>query len=709
MLKAGHIIGNRYEIVELLGSGGMAYVYKAKCHKLNRFVAIKILKSEFSNDPVFLQKFQVEAQAAASLSHPNIVNIYDVGEDGDLFYIVMEYVDGITLKEYIKQEGRLSYQEAVEIAIYIAQGIQAAHAQHIFHRDIKPQNILVGRNGDVKVTDFGIAKAASSSTITITEATVGSVHYISPEQARGGYSDERSDFYSLGVTLYEMVSGKVPFDGDNNVAVALAHIQKEPVPLSDLCPDIPRSLEKIIIKMMQKRSERRYQTTQEILLDLKRVFANPDGNYVSILPSYSDSPTIMLSEKEREKIKAGVRATEDVQKKESKIAPRTYEVPEKEDTLEQEEYDYEEDDEQEKVNPKLEKIVFSLGIVAAVLVAIFLIFLIGKGLNLFTFGGSDSSKTTATTTVEIESTEDTEDTESETEEVEEVTMISVVGKRFVDAQRELEALGLSFAQPTYTPSDDYEEGYIIEQDIAPNEMVQKGTQIHVTISQGSNKVSVPNFIGETKESANILAKNSNLSISFQSKYSDDVEEGEIFKQSIEAGEKVKPNTTIVVTVSLGKEQVKITVQDFTDMSKNDAQDLAKQFGLVLKPIEQYSDYPEGLIYAQDIKSGTQVEEGTVVTVYISKGKEPVQIFHGSVTLTQAYNPFVEGEEGNERGTVKLVVDQNGEEQIIFSGMLSYADFPKTIEFKSHSDEQAYVYMLVNGEQVEGAEWYVNME
>lgn len=702
MLKAGHIIGNRYEIVELLGSGGMAYVYKAKCHKLNRFVAIKILKSEFSNDPVFLQKFQVEAQAAASLSHPNIVNIYDVGEDGDLFYIVMEYVDGITLKEYIQQEGHLSYQESVEIAIYIALGIQAAHTQHIFHRDIKPQNILVGRNGDVKVTDFGIARAASSSTITITEATVGSVHYISPEQARGGYSDERSDFYSLGVTLYEMVSGKVPFDGENNVAVALAHIQKEPVPLSDLCPDIPRSLEKIIIKMMQKRSERRYQTTQEIILDLKRVFANPDGNYVSILPNYSDSPTIMLSEKEREKIKAGVRIKEEANRSQPSSYQKSLEEEEYEGEMEEEIEDY---DEREKVNPKLEKIVFSLGIVAAVLVAIFLIFLIGKGLNLFTFGGSDSSNTTSTTMIETESTEDTE----EEEEIEEVEMISVVGKSFAEAQRELEELGLSFAQPHYTPSDDYEEGYIIEQDIAPNEMVKKGTQIHVTISQGSDKVSVPSFIGETKDSASVLAKNSNLSISFQSKYDNEVEEGEVFKQSIEAGEKVKPNTTIVVTISLGKEQVKITVQDFTDMSKNDAQDLAKQFGLVLKPIEQYSDYPEGLIYAQDIKSGTQVEEGTVVTVYISKGKEPVQIFHGSVTLTQDYNPFVEGEEGNERGTVKLVVDQNGEEQIIFSGILSYADFPKTIEFKSHSDEQAYVYMIVNGEQVAGAEWYVNME
>lgn len=702
MLKAGSIIGNRYEIVELLGAGGMAYVYKAKCHKLNRYVAIKILKPEFSKDSVFLQKFQVEAQAAASLSHPNIVNIYDVGEDGDIFYIVMEYIDGITLKEYIKQEGHLSYQEAVEIAIYIALGIQAAHAQHIIHRDIKPQNILVGRNGDVKVTDFGIAKAASANTITITEATVGSVHYISPEQARGGYSDERSDFYSLGVTLYEMVSGRVPFDGENNVAVALAHIQKEAVPLSDLCSDIPRSLDKIIIKMMQKRSERRYQTIQEVLLDLKRVFVSPDGNYVSILPTYSDSPTIMLSEKEREKIKAGVRTREDTGEIRQSIIPNSdYQA------ISEEEFEDELEDEQEKVDPKLEKIVFSLGIVAAVLVAIFLIFLIGKGLNLFSFGKSSSSKVTSTLQ-ETEETEITEDSE-EVEEIEQVSMIYLVGKSYSQAQKELEEIGLSLAQPRYVSSDEYEEGYIIDQDIAQNEMVDKGTQIHVTISQGSNKVSVPNFIGETKDSATSLANNSNVTLSYQSKYSDDAEIGEIFKQSIDAGEKVEKGTTIVVTISLGKEEVKVTVQDFKDMSKNDAQELAKQFGLVLKPIEQYSDYPAGLVYEQDIKAGTQVEQGTVITIYISKGKEPVQIFHGTVTLTQDYNPFVEGEEGNESGTVKLVADQDGEEQIIFSGILKYSDFPKTIQFKSHSDEQAYVYMIVNGEQVPGAEWYVDME
>ncbi len=739
MLKPGDIIGERYEILELLGSGGMAYVYKAKCHKLNRFVAIKILKPEFRTDAVFLQKFQVEAQAAAALSHPNIVNVYDVGEEGDLFYIVMEFVDGITLKQYIIQKGRLYPKEAVEIALYIASGIQAAHGRHTIHRDIKPQNILVGRNGDVKVTDFGIARAASANTITSTDSAIGSVHYISPEQARGGYSDERSDIYSLGVTMYEMVTGRVPFDGENNVSVALAHIQKEAVPVCDYYEDIPVSLEKIIIKAMQKKPERRYQTIQELILDLKRVFLEPEGDYVRIAPILNDSPTIMMSEEERSKIKAGVKNEDQIevfpvnpdnpyekeqevphkrkaknQYEERPLPMRNQDTDEEEDYEEEYEEEYEErelDDPEEKegMDPKLERLVFILGIAAAVLVALFVIFMIGKGLNLFgTSKGQGSHGVTTTTTEAITTETTTEDTETTTEE-ETVAMINLVGKKFDDAQRELEQIGLSFAQPTYVSSDTYEAGYIIEQDIKSGEMVTKGTQVHVTISQGSENVTVPDFRGETKESAQSLASDYNVRVSFKSEYNDDVEAGEVFEQSISEGTKVKPGTTITLTISLGKEEVKIKVQDFKDMSKADAQELARQFGLVLKPVEQYSDYTEGLIYDQDIKAGTEVEEGTVITVYISKGKEPVVEYEGSVTLTQGANPFVEGEEGNEKGNVKVIADQDGEEQIIFSGVLSYADFPKTITFKSHSNAQAHIYMLVNGEQVVGAEWVVNME
>lgn len=302
MLKPGMFINDRYEIIEKVGSGGMADVYKARCHRLNRFVAIKVLKAEYSNDSTFVSKFRAEAQSAAGLSHPNIVNVYDVGDDDGLYYIVMELVEGITLKTFIERKGKLEVKEAVGIAIQIASGLEAAHDNHIIHRDIKPQNIIISREGKVKVTDFGIAKAATSNTIS--SNAMGSVHYISPEQARGGYSDEKSDIYSLGVTLYEMLSGKVPFEGDNTVAIALLQIQGEAVPLRELNPDIPISLERIVQKSMEKKPERRYLSAAEMIADLKRSIINPNGDFVKMAsPVVDDSPTINISEEEMNEIK----------------------------------------------------------------------------------------------------------------------------------------------------------------------------------------------------------------------------------------------------------------------------------------------------------------------------------------------------------------------------------------------------------------------
>ena len=265
MLKTGMIIAERYEILAKIGTGGMADVYKAKDHKLNRFVAVKVLKPEFREDTTFIRKFKSEAQAAAGLTHPNIVNIYDVGDDEGVYYIVMELIEGITLKEYISKKGRLSVKEATSIAIQVSMGLEAAHSHNIVHRDVKPQNIIISTDGKVKVTDFGIARAASSNTIS--SNVMGSVHYSSPEQVRGGYSDEKSDIYSLGITIYEMVTGRVPFDGDTTVAIAIKHLQEEMVPPSSYAPDLPHSLEQIIYKCTQKSVDRRYAKMEDVIAD----------------------------------------------------------------------------------------------------------------------------------------------------------------------------------------------------------------------------------------------------------------------------------------------------------------------------------------------------------------------------------------------------------------------------------------------------------
>ena len=292
MLKPGTILDERYEIIDVVGTGGMSTVYRAKDHRLKRYVAVKVLKTEYSNDANFVSKFRVEAQASAGLTHPNIVSVYDVCEDNGRYFIVMELVEGITLKEYINLNGRLTMDQALDFSMQIASGLEAAHEHHVIHRDIKPQNIIVSKNGNLKVTDFGIAKAATSNTMST--AGMGSVHYISPEQARGGYSDERSDIYSMGITMYEMVTGRVPFEGDTNVAIALMHIQNEIIPPRELYPDIYSSFEKIIMKATQKKPERRYLTAAALIADLKRVKANPNIDII-VAPAATPNGPVLLT------------------------------------------------------------------------------------------------------------------------------------------------------------------------------------------------------------------------------------------------------------------------------------------------------------------------------------------------------------------------------------------------------------------------------
>ena len=291
----GRLLANRYEILEKIGSGGMATVYKAKCHVLNRYVAIKILRDEFTTDEEFVKRFEVEAQSAASITHPNIVSVYDVGVDGNLHYIVMELVKGKTLKDIIVEEkGPLPWKWSVNIAIQIASALETAHKNHIIHRDIKPHNIIITEDGVAKVTDFGIAKAVSNSTITAFGTTIGSVHYFSPEHARGGFTDEKSDIYSLGVVMYEMLTGRVPFDADTPVSVALKHMQEEPIAAIVANPNIPIAVNDIIMKSLKKDPNLRYQNATAMLIDLKRALKEPQGNFVDN-NEYVDAPTQRIS------------------------------------------------------------------------------------------------------------------------------------------------------------------------------------------------------------------------------------------------------------------------------------------------------------------------------------------------------------------------------------------------------------------------------
>ena len=338
MIKIGTMIGDRYEVLERIGMGGMSDVYKAKDHKLNRHVAVKVLKQEFSENTNFVSKFRVEAQAAASLMHPNIVNVYDVGEDNGVYYIVMELVDGITLKKYIEKKARLSVREALSIAIQACMGIEAAHNNHIIHRDIKPQNIIISKDGKVKVTDFGIAKAATSNTIT--SNVMGSVHYTSPEQARGGYSDEKSDIYSMGITLFEMLTGRVPFNGETTVAIAIKHIQEEMPSPREYVPEIPVCVEQIVLKCTQKSPDRRYHSMAALIADLKKALMSPDEDFVQIENPDEAMATRTVTSRERKEINesrnkeategARLKKNETPQKPKKKKQP-AYEEPEEDE------------------------------------------------------------------------------------------------------------------------------------------------------------------------------------------------------------------------------------------------------------------------------------------------------------------------------------------------------------------------------------------
>ncbi len=599
MLELGTMLSGRYEVLKRVGSGGMADVYMAKDHKLNRNVAVKVLKSEYVEDEKFLKKFETEAQAVARLSHPNIVNIYDVGMEDGINYIVMELAEGITLKEYIRKKGYLSPKETVEISTQIASAISHAHKNHIIHRDIKPQNILVSDTGIIKVTDFGIAKATSSNTVTSTATAMGSVHYISPEQAKGRFCDEKSDIYSLGITMYEMVTGHVPFDHENGVTIALMHLQNEITPPSQIRDGIPDSLEKIILKCTMKKPEERYQTADDLIADLRLVFEDTSGGYVGVVPAIDDSPTIMIDQNE-------LTQRINTPKKDQKIQQ---EEPLKDE--EQNAYLDEDDEEESGMNSKIEKLVIVLAAVVGAIILISIIVFVVKSSGVFKSGKS-------TTTTSIGTTAESNDTESK-----KYTVDNYIGMSLSAAREKIDGKFKIKVEEEY--SADYAKGLVIRQDPESDTELEEGKTLTLVVSKGTrteDKVSVPEVVGKMESSAKSELEAAGLKVSVKTKYSTDVAKGKVIFQSPGSGNQVTKNSTVVITVSQGeKPETMVRVPNLRYSTESEARSELKNSNLVLGSVlTEYSDSVEkGLVIRQTVSSGSKVKEGTAVGIYVSLG------------------------------------------------------------------------------------------
>ena len=607
MIKIGMMIGDRYEILEKIGTGGMSDVYKAKCHKLNRYVAIKVLKQEFSENANFVSKFRIEAQAAAGLMHPNIVNVYDVGEENGIYYIVMELVEGITLKKYIEKKARLSYKEAVSIAIQVSMGIEAAHNNHIIHRDIKPQNIIISKDGKVKVTDFGIAKAATSNTIT--SNVMGSVHYTSPEQARGGYSDEKSDIYSLGITMFEMLTGRVPFNGETTVAIAIKHIQEEMPSPKEFVPEIPSSVASIVLKCCQKSPDRRYQNMAELIVDLKQSLINPEEDFVVNTDPDMEGGTRMISDEDMAQIKRkvpyqGAREYEEPDHDETmRLRSDTEAMYENEENAEDEDnYDY---------DPKMERVTTVLAIVAGVVICIILIVLAVKIFGNKREGDNGGSASPIITTEE-----------SESREVEKVSMPNVTGMNVEDAKSTLTSLGI-LTDVNYEESDSVAEGVVINTDVSVGALIDKGSKVTLTASAGTQGVEVPSVVDLTFDEANTQLVSKGFLVNKTESYSDTVEAGRVISQTPSEGNKAPKGSVITVTVSLGKEDTKIRVPNLIGLSEQDGTVEAIEAGLTVGSVTYiYSDeVGEGLICYQSYSHGSYVDQGTSIDIKVSQGAQ----------------------------------------------------------------------------------------
>ena len=646
MLNPGTYLQERYEILEKIGSGGMSVVYKAKCHTLNRLVAIKVLKEEFASDENFVSKFKMEAQAAARLSHPNIVNVYDVVDEENLHYIVMELIEGITLKSYIEKKELLDSKEAIGIAIQVAQGIAAAHEQHIIHRDIKPQNMIISKDGKVKVADFGIARAVSSQTVN-SSAAVGSVHYISPEQARGGYCDERSDIYSFGITLYEMVTGRVPFEGDNTVAVALAHLEDPVVPPGDYNPQVYPGLEDIILKCTKKKPDRRYGSMEEVIHDLRRVLMDPEcdiyqneeieegGDPYQTRPISKDELSQIRDHHRRKSRETGA----DEAEKGTEGLETSDEENGSPDSLSKEDAEEFGDGtgdhrsrhhssrkrefhkkipsrkRDEDVSTQFERMIAAIGIIAAILVVIVVVFVFSRLTGLFWPGSGQDSQENQTEAV------------TQSASMEEIQVIPDEGGTIMPnvldlprdmAESKLKEYDIVMKVTGEEYSENYSKGYVMRQDVDEGTAVEKWSIVGVTISKGSERVDVKalNLSGMDKKQAEEILKDKDLIPSAKEEANDTVPKGKVIRVGTE---EAKAGDTVELFVSSGPKTVQGQVPKLTDGDAAVADALLKAAGLVSGTVTYEYDpsKPHGQVLSQSELPGIMLEPQSAVDYVVN--------------------------------------------------------------------------------------------
>lgn len=559
----GRMLDNRYELLELIGSGGMAMVYKAKCHRLNRLVAVKVLKSDFASDADFRRRFYDESQAIAMLSHPNIVSVYDVSRSSPE-YIVMELIDGITLKQYMERRGRLNWRESLHFITQIMKGLSHAHSRGIVHRDIKPQNIMVLRDGSVKVTDFGIA-CLSNSANTMTQEALGSVHYISPEQAKGNRPDARSDIYSAGVVLYEMLTGRLPFEGDNAVSVAIQHLSSVPLSPREIDPEVPEALEKICMKAMASDIDRRYPTADAMLTDLEEFRKNPDVDLDFTIEDLrradTDEPTQYIP---------AVQA----------VSPHhDDEMPE------------------ESVGEvKMRRTLMTVGGIALAAVIVFALWNVIMG----------SFKKEPVQT--------------------EFTVPNLLGMTVEEAEADARVKGIfTITEMGSRASSEYAEGEIVEQSPTADNVVRSNREIQVFVSTGEKSAPMENIIGLEWRSAKIKLENLelNLEFNFKDEYSDSITSGCIIRTEPAAGETLRQGDVILLIRSKGPEPKPITVISFVTYELETAKEEAETLGLKVGAVKHtYSDAPAGVVVEQSIAKDTIVNTGTEIVFTVSDGPDP---------------------------------------------------------------------------------------